>query len=272
MSVVEALSYSFIQRALLTGCLIAVPCAILGVFLVLRRLSLIGDGLSHVTFGSVALALFLNVYPLYITVAALPLVVLSSLGILRLADRARVYGDAAIGIVSSLGIAVGIALASLSGGFNVDLFSYLFGNVLSVRPAEVAIALALFVAVTVFVSLWYHELVSVTFNADLAAVSGVRTSRVSALLVVMTSFVVVLAMRVVGIMLVSALLILPAVAALQVSRGFRATLLLAALFGLLSVSAGILAALLLNLPAGAAIVLCNFLFLLFSFCFRSAAR
>lgn len=129
MDIINLLSHGFIQRALMAGSFIAILCATLGTFLVLRRFSLIGDGLAHVTFGGVAVGLFLNVYPIY---AAVPVAMISSLGILKLVEKARVYGDAAIGIVSSLGIACGILLASVSGGFNIDLFSYLFGNILAI--------------------------------------------------------------------------------------------------------------------------------------------
>ena len=147
MGIAEILSYGFIQRALIAGTLIAVLCSVLGVFLVLRRLSLIGDGLAHVTFGSVAVSLIMGINPVYVTVAAIPLVMLSSLGILKLTEKARIYGDAAIGIVSSLGIACGILLASVAGGFNVDLFSYLFGNILAVGDSDMIIAAVLFVVV-----------------------------------------------------------------------------------------------------------------------------
>src|SRR5664279_4200041 len=149
MGIAEILSYGFIQRALIAGTLIAVLCSVLGVFLVLRRLSLIGDGLAHVTFGSVALSLIMGFSSAYVTIAAIPLVLLSSLGILKLTEKARIYGDAAIGIVSSLGIACGIILASVAGGFNVDLFSYLFGNILSISTTELLIAAALFCVVMV---------------------------------------------------------------------------------------------------------------------------
>ena len=164
MSIAEILSYGFMQRALLAGTLIAVLCAVLGVFLVLRRLSLIGDGLAHVTFGSVAVALILRVSPVYVTIAAVPLVLLSSLGILKLTERARIYGDAAIGIVSSLGIACGVLLASVAGGYNVDLFSYLFGNILSISTVELVIATALFSVVMLLVALFYNDLFAITFR------------------------------------------------------------------------------------------------------------
>jgi zinc transport system permease protein len=263
MGIAELFSYGFIQRALVAGTLIGVLCAVLGVFLVLRRLSLIGDGLAHVTFGSVAVALFLRVNPVFVTLAAIPLVLLSSFGILRLTDRARLYGDAAIGIVSSLGIACGVVLASVAGGFNVDLFSYLFGNILAVSVTELAIAAILFTVVIGAVVFFYHDLFALTFDEELARSSGIRTERVNALLAILTALTVVLAMKVVGIMLISSLLILPAATALQVARGFRVTILASAGFAVVSVATGICVSFLLNLPTGGTIVLISItLFLL----------
>ncbi|GFE56495.1 metal ABC transporter permease [Geobacter sp. AOG1] len=258
MTITEILSYGFIQRALVAGSLIAVLCAVLGVFLVLRRLSLIGDGLAHVTFGSVAIALFLRINPAVVTVAAIPLVLLSSFGILKLTDKARIYGDAAIGIVSSLGIACGVLLASVAGGFNIDLFSYLFGNILAIGTGDLVLALVLFAVVLLAVFFFYYDLVAITFDEELARSSGIRTKTINTVLVLLTALTVVLAMKLVGIMLISALLILPAVTALQVAASFRATILVAALLAVGSVVVGIFGSFILNLPTGASIVMVNF--------------
>ena len=263
MGIMEILSYGFIQRALIAGILIAVLCAVLGIFLVLRRLSLIGDGLAHVTFGSVAVALLLRVNPVYVTLASVPLVLLSSLGILKLTEKARIYGDAAIGIVSSLGIACGVLLASVAGGYNVDLFSYLFGNILSISTTELVTAAVLFCVVMLLVALFYNDLFAITFDEDLAQSSGIRTGLINRVLVLLTALTVVLAMKVVGIMLISALLILPAVTALQVARGFRTTIVTAVGIAVFSVVSGIFSSFALNLPTGATIVIINIvLFLL----------
>jgi zinc transport system permease protein len=272
MGITEILSYGFIQRALGAGALIALLCSVLGVFLVLRRLSLIGDGLAHVTFGSVALSLFLGASPLYVTVAAIPLVMLSSVGILHLTEKARIYGDAAIGIVSSLGIASGIILASIAGGFNVDLFSYLFGNILAVSDADLWIAAVLFLTVIVGVIFFYRDLFAITFDEDLARCSGIRTKTINSVLVLMTSLTVVLAMKVVGIMLISALLILPAVSALQVAKSFKATILFAGCFAIVSVITGIFGSFILNLPTGGFIVIINFIFFVLSFFWKHLAK
>ncbi|MDA8083531.1 MAG: metal ABC transporter permease [Nitrospiraceae bacterium] len=261
----EFLGYGFIQRALIAGSFIGLICSILGVVLVLRRLSLIGDGLSHVTFGGVALGLFLNVYPLYVS---LPVVVCSSLGILRLADRARMYGDAAIGIVSSVGIAVGVMLASIGGGFNIDLFSYLFGNILSISGTEVAASIVLSVLVLATVAFYFNEILSITFDEEFARASGIDADRINAILVILTGITVVLTMKVVGIMLTSALLILPAATAFQFARGFRNAMAISAVTSVISVLCGITASVVLNLPTGASIVLLNACFFLAAFLYK----
>jgi zinc transport system permease protein len=265
MELTEFLQYGFMQRALIAGSFIALLCSALGVVLVLRRLSLIGDGLAHVTFGSVALGLVFRVYPLY---ASIPLVMLSSLGILKLTQKARMYGDAAIGIVSSLGIAAGVILASVAGGFNVDLFSYLFGNILAISESEVAIAVILSVAALLVIFFYFNELLSVTFDEEFARTSGINVDRLNALVVLLTAVTVVLTMRVVGIMLTSALLILPAVTSLQIARGFKNAIIISSVASVLSVVLGTFVSFAADLPAGATIVLVNFLFFSAAFAYK----
>ncbi len=272
MTLVEIFSYSFMQRALISGILVGILCAVLGVFLVLRRLSLIGDGLAHVTFGSVALALALKAQPTYVTLAALPVVLLSSLGILKLTEKARIYGDAAIGIVSAAGIAGGIIIAGATGGFNVELFSYLFGNILAVSSSETVLAGVLFCIVISVVIINYNRLFAITFDEELARSSGIKVERINSLLALLTALTVVLAMKLVGILLVSALLIIPPVTALQVARSFRLTIILAAIFSVVSVTAGIILSFSLNLPSGGVIVLLNIVLLILSIGWRRVFR
>jgi len=272
MTLIDIFTYSFMQRALVSGILVGILCAVLGVFLVLRRLSLIGDGLAHVTFGSVALALALKAQPTYVTLAALPVVLLSSLGILKLTEKARIYGDAAIGIVSATGIAGGIIIAGATGGFNVELFSYLFGNILAVSSSETILAGVLFCVVIAVVTINYNRLFAITFDEELARSSGIKVERINALLALLTALTVVLAMKLVGILLVSALLIIPPVTALQVARSFRLTIILAAVLSVFSVTAGILLSFSLNLPSGGIIVLLNIVLLMLSMAWRRVFR
>ena len=265
MVLTEILSFVFVQRALVAGALIASVASILGVFLVLRRLSLIGDGLAHITFGSVAIVLLIGISPFYVTLAALPLVILSSLAILKLTRSKKIHGDAAIGIVSSIGIATGIILASLSGGYNIDLFSYLFGNILTVNRTELLLSFIIFAVVVGCVIFFYHDLFAVTFDEELAQSMGIKTHRINILLFILTAIAVVLAMKVTGVMMVSAMLILPPITALQLSISFRMTIIASAIFSFLSVIGGIIFSFLLNLPAGGTIVIFNAAFLLIIF-------
>lgn len=252
----EIFQYQFIIKALVAGSFIAILCSTLGIFLVLRRLSLIGDGLAHVTFGSIAIGLLLRLQPMY---AAIPLVMISSLGILKLIEKARLFGDTAIGIVSSLGISIGIILVSVSGGFNVDLFSFLFGSILAISTAEVIISIVMSVIVIISVLLFYNDLVSITFDEECAKISGIKTKRINQILILLTALTVVLAMKVVGIMLVSALLILPSASALQIAKSFKASIIIAAIVAVFSVISGIWISCIANLPSGGTIVLINFI-------------
>ncbi len=261
MLIADILSYEFVQRALITGVLIAAACSILGIFLVLRRLSLIGDGLAHVTFGSVAIVLLIGFSPLYVTLAALPLVVVSSMAILHLTRSRRIHGDAAIGIVSSIGIALGVIMASLSGGYNADLLSYLFGNILTATQTELILSFIIFTAVILFVVFFYRDLFTVTFDEELAKSMGVKTNRVNVILMILTAAAVVSAMKIAGIMLISALLILPPVAALQFSLSFKSTIIASFIFSVISVIGGMLFSFTFNLPTGGTIVIFNAVFL-----------
>ncbi len=265
MEILSFLQYSFIQKAFLAGSFVAITCAALGMFLVLRKMSLIGDGLSHVSFGAIALGLFFGVYPFYV---AVPVVILGSLLILKITEKAQVYGDAAIGIVSAIGIAGGVILASLSKGFNVDLFSYLFGNILAINTTEVILSVILSFVVLLVICFFYWDLFSASFDEQYAKTTGIKTNFINILLTCLTAITVVLSIKVVGVMLVSALLILPAVTALQLAKGFKTAIFFASFASLLSVILGITLSFFLDLPAGATIVMINALFFTLAFLYK----
>jgi zinc transport system permease protein len=248
--------YGFFQRALLAGLFVAIACAILGLFLILRRDAMIGHGLAHVTFGGVALGLFLNVLPLG---AALVVAILASLAIMKLKEKAGLHGDTAIGIFSSVGMALGIALATLAGRFNADLLSYLFGDILAIDALEVGLSTVLAAVVVVVILANYRRLMYLTFDREAAKASGVKTAHLDVLLAVLTSVTVVLGMKVVGILLVTALLVIPAAAGLLLAASFKQALLFSSLVASFSVVFGLLAAFYLDLPASATVVLLSFL-------------
>lgn len=257
MNIIDFLQYSFIQKAFLAGSFVAITCAALGMFLVLRKMSLIGDGLSHVSFGAIALGLFLGVYPFYI---AVPVVMLGSLFILKISENAKVYGDAAIGIVSAVGIAGGIILASMSKGFNIDLFSYLFGNILAISAPEVILSMVLSFLVLAVLYFFYWDLFSATFDEEYARTTGIKINLINTLLALLTAVTVVLSVKVVGVMLVSAFLVLPAVTALQLAKNFSTAIVLSTISALISVVTGITLSFFLDLPTGATIVIINTVF------------
>ena len=266
MDILNFLQYSFIQKAFFAGSFIAIVCSVLGIFLVLRKMSLIGDGLSHVSFGAIALGLLFGVFPFYV---AVPVVMIASVLILKISEKAKVYGDAAIGIVSAFGIAGGVIIASMSGGFNVDLFGYLFGNILAISNVEVILSVILSLIVLLVIYLFYWDLFSATFDEEYAKTTGIKTNFINILLTLLTAITVVLSVKMVGVMLVSALLILPAVTALQISKGFKIAMIIGSIFSLISVLLGITFSFLFDLPTGAMVVMINILFFIISFIYKS---
>ena len=258
-------AYGFLQRAFLAGALIGVACAVLGLFLVLRKDAMIGHGLAHIAFAGVALGLFLNVLPL---AAALAVAVAAAVGVMKIKDRAGLHGDTAIGILSSLGLAAGVLLASLARSFNVELMAYLFGDILAIEPVEVGLTLVLAVAVLVAVKLNYGKLLYMTFDRESARVSGVQVERLDTLLMVLTAVTIVLGMKIAGILLVAALIVIPAAAGLQGAKSFRGAVRTSIAVAVASVAGGLGLSLVLNIPASAAIVSLSFAAFTAAFLFR----
>lgn len=268
MNIIEFLSYAFVQKALLAGTLIAVITAVLGVFLVLKRLSLIGDSLSHVALSGIALGLITNTSPVFM---AIPVVMLSSLGIYKISKSAKVHSDGALGIIAAAGIALGLIIATLAGGFNVDLLSFLFGSILTVNLNEIILAAVLLLVILALVYFFYNDLIAITFEGNFAKTAGVNTERINIILILISAAAVVIALKVVGIMLVSAMIIIPPSAALQLAKTFRRALLLAAGFSVAGVILGIYGAFVFNMPSGAMIISADILILLITILMRSYA-
>lgn len=252
----EILQYGFMQRALLAGMMIGTIAPTIGVFLVLRRLSLIADTLAHVSLAGVAFGLIFGLHP---TLGALLVAIVGALAIERLRTSGRLFGEAALAIFLSGGLALAVVMIGLTGGFSVDLFSYLFGAITAVQARDLWIILVLGVFVLAAVALFYKELFALTFDEESARVQGVPVDALNALITILAAVTVVVAMRVVGALLTSALVVIPAITALRLARSFRNTLLLAATVSVASVVAGMTAAFYFDLPAGGAIVLTSIL-------------
>jgi zinc transport system permease protein len=248
----EILQYGFMQRALLAGAMIGTIAPLIGVFIVLRRLSLIADTLSHVALAGVAAGILLNTYPV---AGALVAVLVGAVGIERLRVSGRLFGEAALAMFLSGGFAVAVVLISLANGFNVDLFSYLFGAITVVQPRDLWVILVLGLVVLAHVVLLYKELFAITFDEEGARVQGVRVDALNLMLTTLVAVTVVVAMRIVGILLTSALLVIPALTALRLARSFHETLILAVLCSLAAVLVGTVVSFYFNIAAGGAIVL-----------------
>jgi len=246
------LDYPFLQRALFAALVVAALCAALGVYVVLRGLAMLGDGIAHISFAGVALGLVLGFYPLGLALVA---AILGALVIQALRSREVVRGDTAIGIIFTAGLALGILLVSRSRGLGVDLAAYLFGNLLAVSAADVVLVGVVAVALLAVLLLLHKELLYVTFNEEAARLSGLPVGALNVLFTAATAASIVIAARVVGVLLVSALLIVPAAAALQFQRSFRTTLLLSVGLGLASVLLGVFFAAQYSLATGASVAL-----------------
>jgi len=240
------------HRAFLAGAMTAVICPAIGVFLVPRRLSLIADSLAHVALAGVALGLFLGISPL---VGALAVTVAGAVGIERLRTRGALSGDAALAVFLSGGFALAVVLISLARGFNADLFAVLFGSILTVSPADIWLIGGLGAVVGVTIGIFYPRLLAITMNEDLARTSGVPVDALNLVLTLLTALTTVVAMRMVGVLLVSAMIVIPTLIGFALGRSFRQAMAIAIVMALCSVVAGLIAAYYLRLAAGGAIVL-----------------
>ena len=248
-SLLRMLGQAFIQRAFIAGIILAILSSILSIFIVLKRVSLIGDGLGHTAFGGLALGYFLGIQQLVNWVASI-VVILGSMGITKAIRSARISGDAAVALFLQLGLAAGGMLLSLARGFGVNLESLLFGSIILVNYEQIYIALAVLIATLAIVFAFYKELVLVTFDETQAKAAGVRTWFFDYLVSALAGVVVMAAIPIVGVLLISALLVLPALTSLQVSRSFKQTVILSSMFGLLTVVLGLLLCIVLDTAPG----------------------
>lgn len=257
--VFEILEFGFMQRALIAAVAVAITSSVIGLYLVLRRNSLFGDALSHVAFGGIAVGLVVNIYPLWTGIA---FSVLGALGITKLRQSANIPADATVAILLSSGLALGILLVSLSGGFTLDLFSFLFGSILLVSVEDTLAILAMAGAILAIIILLYRQLMYVTFDEEQAKVSGLQISKLNYLFVVLASVSVIVSMRLVGILLVSALIVIPNITALLFGKGFKKTALISVGISIFSVVIGITVSYAANLaPAGTIVLVSTAVFL-----------
>lgn len=251
---INMFSYHFMQRALVVGVLVSLCAALLGVSLVLKRYSMIGDGLSHVGFGALAIASALGLAPLAV---AVPIVVVSAVLLLRLRRSSRIKGDAAIAMISSSALAIGVITVSLTTGMNTEVSSYMFGSVLSLSRGDAILSVILSAAVLALFVLFYPRIFAVTFDEDFSRATGTNTDLYNTLLAVLTAVTVVLGMRMMGALLISSLIIFPALSAMRLCRSFKAVVITAAVISAVCFIAGIICSYFLETPTGASVVVAD---------------
>lgn len=247
-------NYMFIIRAAIVGSLVSLCSALLGVCLVQKRYSMIGDGLSHVGFGALAIAAALGLAPLKV---AIPTVAIAAVLLLRISESGKIKGDAAIALLSCSALAAGVMVVSLSEGINTDLYNYMFGSILAMSSQDVALSAALAAAVIILFVVFYNKIFAVTFDEDFAKAVGIPVQKYNLLIAVLTAITVVLGMRMMGTLLISSLIIFPALSSMRICKSFRFVIICSAIVSVICFLAGLIISYYYSTPAGASVVLVN---------------
>lgn len=263
----EILGYGFIQKGLLAGIAIAIICSLMGMFLVLRRYSLFGDALSHMAFGGISLGLFTGVYPLW---TAFAVSILGALGMTKLRKSTKISGDAAIAVLLVSGLGIGVLLISATGGFKIDLFSFLFGSILLISIEDMLLILGISCGVVVTLVALRKQLLHITFDEEQAKVSGINTDRLNYVFVILASVTVITSMRLVGILLISALIVLPNITAIMFGKGFKKTVMISVSLSVISVVSGIILSYYFDLAPSGMIVMISVAMLVFALFIKHA--
>ena len=261
-AVFEMISYPFMVRALIGGILVSLCASLLGVSLVLKRYSMIGDGLSHVSFGALSVALAAGWSPLKVSI---PVVVLAAFFLLRITERGRIKSDAAIAMISASALAIGIIVTSMTTGMTTDVSSYMFGSILAMSDEDVVLSVVLSIVVLILFVLYYNRIFAVTFDETFAKATGVRAEVYNMLLAFLTAITTVLGMRMMGALLISSLLIFPALTSMRLCHTFQSVVICSAVLSVVCFLLGMSLSFFLSSPAGATVVIVNLLaFLIFS--------
>ncbi|HML36348.1 MAG TPA: metal ABC transporter permease [Bacillota bacterium] len=252
----ELFSYSFLLRAMTVGMLVALCSALLGVSLVLKRYSMIGDGLSHVGFGALSVAMAMNLAPLEVSI---PVVVAAAFLLLRISENSKIRGDAAIALISSSSIAIGVIITSMTSGMNADVYNFLFGSILAMSRGDVVLSLVLSFTVLLLFIFFYHRIFAVTFDENFARATGTKAGVYNMLIALLTAVTIVVGMRIMGSLLISSLIIFPALSSMRIFRSFRGVIAASALISVICFFWGITSSYVFDTPAGASIVVVNLL-------------
>jgi zinc transport system permease protein len=265
----DLFQYSFVLRGLEAGTIVAIIAPLIGIFLVLRRYSLIADTLAHVSLAGIAIGFLLNLNPI---LTAMGVTVVSSLGIERLRTTKRIYGESALALFLSGSLALATVLLSLGRGFNANVFNYLFGSIVTVTQTDIYTIAAFAIIVVAILAAFYKELIYISFDEESAQVSGIPVRRINTVLIVLAALTISLSIPIMGILLIASLIVIPVISALQLRKSFTQTILYAEAMSVFSVLAGIVASFYLNLSAGGTIVLIMLAIFLFIMILKRAQK
>ena len=252
--VAEMFNFSFLVRAVVVGALVSVCAALLGVSLVLKRYSMIGNGLSNVGFGSLAIATAFNMAPLTVSI---PVVIAAAFLLLRISENSKIKGDAAIALISTSSLAIGVIVISRSTGMNTDVCNYLFGSILAMSQTDVYLSIVLSIVVLVLFILFYHKLFAITFDETFARTAGINTGLYNMLIALLTALTIVLGMRLMGVMLISSLVIFPALSSMRLLKKFKSVTICSAIVSIVCFFTGVVFSYVYDTPTGASVVLIN---------------
>lgn len=253
-TIFELFSYSFLTRAFVVGVLVSLCASLLGVCLVLKRYSMIGDGLSHVGFGALSIASVLNLTPLAFSV---PVVIITAVCLLKMSENGKLKGDSVIALISSSALAIGVFAVSINSGVNVDINNYMFGSILSLSNADTVVSVVLSVVVILLFVIFYNRIFSVTFDEAFSKATGTKTSVYNMLIAILTSLTVVLGMRMMGALLISCLIIFPAITSMCVCKNFKSVVICSSFVSVICFVIGMFLSIALGTPVGASIVIIN---------------
>jgi zinc transport system permease protein len=253
-TIIEMFSYEFLVRAVIVGALVSICAALLGVSLVLKRYSMIGTGLSNVGFGSLALATALNMAPLTVSI---PVVIAAAFLLLRLSENSKIKGDAAVALISTGALAIGVIVISQTTGMNTDVCNYLFGSILAMKKSDVYLSIALSITVLFLFILFYNKLFAITFDETFAKTTGIKTGLYNMLIAFLTALTIVLGMRMMGALLISSLIIFPALSSMRIYKKFKSVTVCSAIISILCFFIGVVISYLYAMPTGASVVLIN---------------
>jgi zinc transport system permease protein len=253
----EMFSFTFLIRAFVVGILVSLCASLLGISLVMKRYSMIGTGLSNVGFGSLGIAVAFNAAPLLVSI---PIVVLAAFLLLRLSENSKIQGDAAVALISTSSLAIGVIVISLTTGMNLDVCNFMFGSILAMSRNDVYLSIALSVVVLILFVFFYHKLFAITFDETFAKAGGVKTGSYNMLIALLTALTIVLGMRMMGALLISSLIIFPALTSMRIFKSFKTVTISSAIIAIVCFFFGIFMSYAYAIPAGASVVMMNIIF------------